>query len=204
MSLLDAGFIALALSAIVLILLLVARPQLTAERGGKMLAFVAMFILPVLASWVGTTRHIEHSKSTGFCLSCHEMEPYGRSLGIADAYYLPASHYQNHRVPPDQACFTCHTTYTMFGDVQAKLQGMRHVFVHYLGTVPDQIELYRPYSNRECLHCHAGARSFEEGEDHIDLREDLRTGASSCLECHDLVHDVGNLEDMEMWEGAAQ
>ena len=204
MSLLDAGFIALALSAVVLILLLVARPQLTAERGGKMLAFVAMFILPVLASWVGTTRHIEHSKSTGFCLSCHEMEPYGRSLGIADSSYLPAGHYQNHRVPPDQACFTCHTTYTMFGDVQAKLQGMRHVFVHYLGNIPEQIELYRPYSNRECLHCHAGARSFEEGEDHVDLREDLRTGASSCLECHDFVHDVGNLENMEMWEGAAQ
>jgi hypothetical protein len=27
----------------------------------------------------------------------------------------------------------------------------------------DAIRLYDPYNNRECLHCHLGARSFEEG-----------------------------------------
>ncbi|HXV63564.1 MAG TPA: NapC/NirT family cytochrome c [Vicinamibacteria bacterium] len=204
MTLLDAGFVALALTGIVLILLVVARPQLTIERGGKMLAFVALFILPVVATWIGTTRHLEHSKSTGFCLSCHEMEPYGRSLRLADRSYLPAGHFLNNRVPRDQACYTCHTTYTMFGDVQAKMHGLQHVFVHYLGTIPETIELYNPYSNRECLHCHAGARSFEELEDHVDFRQEIDSGETSCLECHDFVHDIVNLEGLETWEGVSQ
>ncbi|HSF15506.1 MAG TPA: NapC/NirT family cytochrome c [Vicinamibacteria bacterium] len=204
MTLLDAGFVALALTGIFLILLVVARPQLTVERGGKILAFIALFILPLVASWIGTTRHLEHSKSTGFCLSCHEMESYGRSLRLANRAYLPAGHFLNNRVPRDQACYTCHTTYTMFGDVQAKMHGLQHVFVHYLGTIPENIELYNPYSNRECLHCHEGARSFEELEDHVDFKQEIASGDTSCLECHDSVHDIANLEGLETWEGVSR
>ena len=204
MTLLDAGIVAFALTTIALILLVVLRPGLTAERGGKMLAFIALFISPVVATWVGTTSHIEHSKTTSFCLSCHEMTPYGRSLRIADGDYLPAGHFQNNRVRREEACYTCHTTYTMFGGVRAKMQGMRHVFVHYLGTIPEKIELYNPYSNRECLHCHEGARSFEDLEDHAGVREEIASGDTSCIECHDVVHDVESLGELEMWEGRTE
>jgi len=204
LTLLDAGLIAFTLIAIALIVLVALRPGLTAARGGKVLAFIALFISPVVATWIGTTNHLEHSKTTGFCLSCHEMEPYGRSLRIADGDYLPGGHFQNNRVPREQACYTCHTTYTMFGDVQAKMHGMQHVFVHYLGTIPENLELYNPYSNRECLHCHEGARSFEEMEDHQDVRQELASGDTSCLECHDLVHEVRNLGELEMWEGKTE
>lgn len=204
MTLLDAGLTAFTLTAVAVIVLIALRPDITAARGGKVLAFIALFIMPVTATWIGTTSHLEHSKSTSFCLSCHEMEPYGRSLEIADADYLPAGHFQNNRVPREQACFTCHTSYTMFGGFRAKLQGMRHVYVHYLGAVPEQLELYSAYSNRECLHCHEGARSFEELEDHIDMREELASGDSSCLECHDFTHDVADLDELEMWEGRVQ
>lgn len=202
MSLFDQALAALSIASVALIILVVLRPDITVARGGKVLAFLALFIIPVVVTWIGTSSHIEHSKSTSFCLSCHEMTPYGRSLSIEDGAYLPAGHVQNHRVPREQACFTCHTTYTMFGDINAKMQGMKHVFVHYLGTVPEQIELYNPYSNRECLHCHGGARSFETSEDHIDFREDLGSGEVSCLECHDTVHDIAHLDELEMWEGA--
>jgi len=204
LTLLDAGLIAFTLIAIALIVLVALRPGLTAARGGKVLAFIALFISPVVATWIGTTNHLEHSKTTSFCLSCHEMEPYGRSLRIADGDYLPGGHFQNNRVPREQACYTCHTTYTMFGDVQAKMQGMQHVFVHYLGSIPENLELYRPYSNRECLHCHEGARSFEEMEDHVDVRPELASGDTSCLECHDTVHDVASLDELEMWQGKTE
>jgi nitrate/TMAO reductase-like tetraheme cytochrome c subunit len=200
LTLLDAGIVAFTLVTIALIMLVVLRPGLTVERGGKMLAFIALFISPVAATWLGATSHIEHSKATGFCLSCHEMTPYGRSLRIADGDYLPAGHFQNHRVPPDEACYTCHTTYTMFGGVKSKMQGMRHVFVHYLGTIPEKIELYNPYSNRECLHCHEGARSFEDLQEHRDVRQELTSGDTSCIECHDVVHEVQRLDELEMWE----
>jgi cytochrome c-type protein NapC len=202
MTIFDQALIAFTLAAVALIALIVARPDITIARGGKVLAFLALFIIPVLATWIGTSTHIEHSKSTSFCLSCHEMEPYGRSLSISDSYHLPAAHFQNNRVPREAACYTCHTSYTMFGDIQAKMQGMQHVFVHYLGTVPEQIELYNPYSNRECLHCHGGARNFESLEDHQDVRADIASGDISCLECHADVHDISNLANLEMWEGA--
>ena len=64
-------------------------------------------------------------------------------------------------------CYTCHTDYAMFGGLKAKLRGLNHVYVQYFGKIPDKVELYNPYNNRECLHCHGGARNFEEGATHI-------------------------------------
>ena len=128
------------------------------------------------------------------------MEPYGKSLLIDDSGYVAANHYQNRRIPRDQACYTCHTTYTMFGDFQAKLLGLKHVYVYYLGTVPEPLELYQPYNNRECLNCHEGARSFEESELHVDIRTELASNETSCQECHEPVHDVHSLDQLTFWE----
>ena len=60
--------IAVILFSIVLIARLVLRPSITATRGGKMLAFVALLIFPALAGGMGVNRHIERSKTTNFCL----------------------------------------------------------------------------------------------------------------------------------------
>ena len=196
----EEALVAVVLAAIALIALVVLRPSLTAARGGKILAFLAFLVLPVLATAMGLSAHIEHSKSTEFCLSCHVMEPYGRSLQVDDAAWLPAQHFQNSRISRDKACFTCHTDYTMFGDTKAKLRGLRHVYVYYLGDVPEKIQLYEPYNNRECLHCHAGARSFEESDLHKEMRTELGSNTTSCLECHDAVHNVGELEGKPLWK----
>lgn len=175
------------------------RPNHSVGRGGTILGFLVLFALPTLVTGVNTSAHVEQSKSTSFCLSCHEMEPYGQSLLIDDGEYLPAVHYQNHLVDEDRACYTCHTSYAMYGDLQAKLKGLRHVWVHYLGTPPETLELYEPYNNRECLHCHRGARSFEDNEDHIDEAAALTSGGTSCLDCHDLVHGVDRIDEAELW-----
>lgn len=201
MSFVEASLTAFILATVGLLALLTLRPSLTAARGGKILAFVVFFIMPVVALWAGTSTHLEHAKTTDFCLSCHVMEPYGRSLDLASTDYLPAAHYQNHRVTRDGACYACHTTYTLFGDVQAKLKGMKHLLVNYLGTVPDPIELYEPYQNRECLHCHAGARIFEENDFHAENRSELESNGTSCLECHDLVHAIAEQGELELWQG---
>jgi len=188
---LEEGLVAVVLVAIALVALIVLRPGLTATRGGKILAFLGLAVIPALATAMGLSAHIEHSKTTEFCLSCHVMEPYGKSLQLDDPTALPASHFQNRRIDREHACFTCHTTYTMFGDTKAKLTGLKHVYVNYIGEIPKKIELYQPYNNRECLHCHAGARSFEESEMHKEMRTDLDSNTTSCLECHDVVHQVG-------------
>ncbi len=197
---LDEAVAAVVLATVALIALLVLRPSLTTVRGGRILAFLAFLVLPLLATGMGLSAHVEQSKSTEFCLSCHVMEPYGQSLLVDDEAALPAQHYQNNRVPRDQACFTCHTDYTMFGDYKAKLRGLRHVYVNYLGTIPAEIKLYEPYNNRECLHCHAGARAFEESDLHKEIRADLGSNATSCLECHDAVHEVHDLKGKPLWK----
>ena len=203
------GLILILFTAIVaiLVLLMAVRPELTRARGGKVLAFVALIVLPVLAVWAGGNEHLERSTSTQFCLSCHVMADYGRSLYVDDKSYLPAAHFQNNFVPRDHACFTCHTDYTMFGDYKAKWRGLHHVEVEYFGKIPkpEDIKLYTPYNNRECLHCHASARSYEEASSHHKNPNLLALTAAnklSCMssDCHDIVHDVDTLKDASFWK----
>lgn len=200
-------FVLIAFS-VALVAVFVFRPQITATRDGKVTAFLALFVLPLLCMAVGTSSELEHAKSTEFCLSCHIMEPYGKSLLVDDPQHLAAAHFQNHRVPADEACYTCHTNYAMFGAVKAKLGGLKHIYVYYLGKppAPENIKLYEPFNNRECLHCHLGARSFEEGAVHTadpDLLPAIKANKTSCISsgCHDVVHDVGKLKDAKFWKG---
>src|SRR4029077_12323035 len=188
-----------------LIGVLVARPGLTGTQGGKMLAFLVLFLLPSLCMTMGVSSELQRATSTEFCLSCHTMASHGRSLYVDDPTYLAAAHFENHRVPADEACYTCHTNYAMFGGVRAKLHGLKHVYVQYLGKLPQQIHLYEPYNNRECLHCHLGARSFEEGVVHNtdpDLLPAIKSNQLSCLSsgCHDMAHDLGHLKDAKFWK----
>ena len=186
---------------LVVISLLLVRPSLMTVQGGKILAFIAFFIMPVIAMALGTSLHLEHSKSTRFCLSCHTMEAYGKSLSYDDPAFVPASHFQNKRIPIDQACFTCHTDYTMFGDLSAKLRGLNHLYVYYFKTVPEKLALYERYKNRECLHCHADARSYETSSPHKEMKQQLTSNQISCLTCHNKIHDVGQVDKAKMWKG---
>ncbi len=192
---------------IALVLLVGFRAQLTRSREGKILAFVALFILPVISVWGGFSEQMQRAQSTQFCLSCHVMADFGNSLYVDDPSFIPARHFQNNRVPRDHACYTCHTDYSMFGGVNAKIRGLRHLQVQYFGTIPKpaDIKLYQPYNNRECLHCHLGARRFEEVSGHHktpDLLDGAKSGRRSCLSsgCHDIVHEVGSLNEATFWK----
>jgi cytochrome c-type protein NapC len=208
MPLQTAFIITLVLFSIILIGSLIARPGVTATRGGKVMAFVVLFLLPLLCAGMGVSSEMGRSKTTKFCLSCHIMEPYGQSLRVDDPTYLAGAHFQNHRVPADEACYTCHTNYAMFGSVKAKMHGLRHVYIYYLGTPPkpENIKLYEPYNNRECLHCHLGARSFEQGAVHNadpELLPAVKANKVSCVSsgCHEVVHNVATLSKAKMWSG---
>jgi cytochrome c-type protein NapC len=199
--------VVLVLFSAVLAGVLVLRPAITARPEGKILAFGVLFFLPLFCLLVGMNNEMERSKSTSFCLSCHIMEPYGKSLLVDDPMHLAAAHYQNHRVPADEACYTCHTNYAMFGSFKAKLGGLRHLYVYYLGTQPrpEDIKLHEPFNNRECLHCHLGARSFEEGATHNadpGTLPAIKANTLSCVSsgCHDVVHNVGHLDKVKLWK----
>jgi nitrate/TMAO reductase-like tetraheme cytochrome c subunit len=66
--------------------------------------------------------------------------------------------------------------------------------------VPDKVELYSPYNNRECLYCHGGARAFEESDVHEGMEEEFAENEISCLECHDMTHAVDEVEELDLWE----
>src|ERR1700722_11096947 len=102
-------------ASILLILVGVIRPSITASREGKIIAFLALVIVPVVAAGDGASEHMERSEQTQFCLQSHIMDPYGRSQYVDDPSDIPAAHSQNHRVPADKAFSTCHTDYAMFG-----------------------------------------------------------------------------------------
>jgi len=200
-----ASFVGLAAA---LAALIAVRRDLTRARGGKILAFMALFLLPALSITGGFSQHMDKAQTTEFCVSCHTMSDHGRTLLIDDPSYLPAVHFQNNLVPRDRACYTCHTDYAMFGGVRAKLRGMRHLYVQYLGNIPppDRLRLYEPYNNRECLHCHDGARRFETFSAHTKTPQmlgELKSNTLSCTSsrCHDIVHDVSSLPDVTFWKG---
>jgi len=194
----------LALALLVVGYLVVDYRRAVAHRAGRILIALGVFFLPASAGMTGLAVGMERSKEKSFCLSCHEMERYGRSLEVDDDDYIPATHAQRGLIQGKDICFTCHTDYGWFGDVKAKLNGVRHVAVHYFGTVPEKITLYSPFANRNCLHCHEGTRAFLGAKQHAGAKATfaaLRAGTVSCAQsgCHDVVHAVDTLGDATFW-----
>jgi len=63
-----------------------------------------------------------------------------------------------------------------------------------------KIELYKPYPNSNCLHCHDDARRFVEGAAHRPILPALQAGTTSCLSCHRIAHDMAKVDADELWQ----
>ena len=152
------------------------------------MAGLVFLFLPVSLGAAVITKGVHEMTEVTFCKSCHVMEGYVASLHSEDSDSIPAIHFQNNWVPQKTACYECHTSYTMFGGVKAKMNGLKHVWVNYFSTIPETLKTYEPYANRDCLRCHGPAKKFRENEEHADELEGLESGETSCLECHDVMH----------------
>jgi len=187
--------------SIVLASVFLIRPTVTVGVAWKTLAFVGLCVLPALCIVGGMDIHMQRSEQRKFCVSCHAMAPYGQSLYVDDPGHIPAQHFQNHRVPPDTACFACHADYTIYGPLKDKMRGLTRLYMQYVSTPPDPIVIPGGFKNAQCLHCHLGARSFEENPVHAAMRDALISNQTSCLAsgCHDTAHDVANLSHQKFW-----
>lgn len=183
---------------------LMAADHLIRHRVGHLVLLVAAVILPLGVSAGGALVGVTRSSRTNFCVDCHEMQAYGQSLFVNNPEALSAVHYQKRLISRDSTCFACHTDYAMFGDVKAKLNGLKHVWVHYVSGPPEKLELYQPYPNHNCLHCHDDARSFLEVPDHLDEMPALRENKKSCLECHEVGHDLEGVKAGNFWNAEAK
>jgi nitrate/TMAO reductase-like tetraheme cytochrome c subunit len=184
----------LILSAVV-ILALAAR----AKRGGEVrrpaprrfYAVLVMVVLPVL--WIlGALAYADSAtRSTAFCLKCHEMEPYGTSV-TADNATVPATHYRNEWVDRETACYVCHSSPGLRGYAVAKAKGLRDVVVHFLGEVPDEIHLDEPYDAAICLSCHGRDEAFLDLPAHRATVESPAADRPTCAGCHAVAHALGD------------
>lgn len=192
--------------SIVLAAVFLIRPSVTHAVGWKIVAFIGLCVLPALCIVGGMNTHIQRSEQTRFCISCHVMIPYGQSLYVDDPSHIPAQHFQNHRVPVDLACYSCHADYGIYGPLKDKLQGLKRIYLQYVSTppVPASIRIAGGFKNAQCLHCHLGARNFEENAVHASLLDSLKSEQSSCLTsgCHDTAHDIANLSHLKVWSPA--
>jgi cytochrome c-type protein NapC len=191
--------------SILMLVLLLTRPNLNKGTLGKIMTFLAIFLFPTLSAVTGFFLTMNNATSVEFCMSCHEMEVYGKSLRVDDDEHFVANHFLNKRIAEKNACFTCHTSYTMFGDFESKYRGMKHLYVHYLGSIPDTLKLYSEYENRECLHCHDGGKDYILTDAHNEtetMLEEMKKDEISCLQsgCHDVAHEIHDSEDLEYWE----
>jgi nitrate/TMAO reductase-like tetraheme cytochrome c subunit len=187
--------VAIAMLNIVLLTVLLVQREWILQRMGKALYFLVIIVFPTLVVAATFALNIKNSERISFCLDCHEMGPYGNSLHEDDDEMIPTIHYQNNWVKQEEACYQCHTDYTLFGPVKAKLRGLQHMYVHYITGAPKGMELYEPYHNRECLRCHEGAKRFENLPQHQEDPEmlvRLKTNKQSCMDkgCHDVTHEV--------------
>ncbi|HEV8131245.1 MAG TPA: NapC/NirT family cytochrome c [Acidobacteriota bacterium] len=143
-------------------------------------------LLPGLALLFGSRAAIEKAKSPEFCGSCHVMDPFITDLKDPKSQTLASRHYQNRYILENQ-CYTCHTDYTVFGPVKAKLTGLRHLWNYETRNYRIPIKHRGPYNFENCLHCHGQAKIFLEKHD-ADVRKQLESKAVTCLDCHAPVH----------------
>ena len=139
-------------------------------------------ILPIMSTGVGTVLVFQRAEKVEFCESCHlTMKPFVADMKDPKSDSLAALHYKNKYIPDDQ-CYVCHTSYGIFGTVQAKESGMHDVYKYYTRTFKFPIKLREPYPNTDCLKCHAESAKWLE--QHGDFKDSLFAGQSSCLDCH--------------------
>jgi len=143
-------------------------------------------VFPAVSTMFGTLLVFERAERVEFCGSCHKaMQAYVDDMEDPRSESLAAIHYRNRYVPRNQ-CYTCHTSFGLFGTVQAKIAGVIDVHKYYTGSFRKQIQMREPYRNDDCLKCHAGAVKWSAN--HAKVRESILAGAEKCLGCHGAAH----------------
>jgi cytochrome c nitrite reductase small subunit len=157
------------------------------------LAVAGVVIIPIAASGLGTVLVFERAEKVEFCASCHlTMQTFVNDMTNAKSESLAAVHYKNRYISDDQ-CYVCHTSYGIFGTVEAKKEGMIDVYKYFTRTFKLPVKLRHPYKNDDCLKCHAGSVKWLGV--HGDFKDGIFSGDLHCMDCHadkNPAHIIGN------------
>ena len=113
------------------------------------------------------------------------MNAYVADLDNPDSEHLAAQHYQNRWIA-DHQCYTCHSDYGLFGDMQAKMAGLRHVWFYNVGGYEMPLKIRDRYNNQRCLFCHGPVKGFQEESAHEKNMAAIASSEKSCISaaCH--------------------
>lgn len=159
---------------------------------GKALILAAAVLLPSFSVATGMVLVFARAERVEFCGSCHlAMDPFVADMEDPAGDGLAAVHFANRYIPGEQ-CYECHTSYGLFGTVKAKIHGANQVLRYYGGAFSPPVEMWQPYSNADCLKCHAESRLWLAEPSHTadGMTVELFEDRISCMECHEHGHNV--------------
>jgi nitrate/TMAO reductase-like tetraheme cytochrome c subunit len=164
--------------------------------GTRVLLFTGVFVLPVFTVSSGMLLMFVRAERVEFCGSCHQvLQPYVDDMENPEGEGLAALHFKNQYIADNQ-CYECHTSYGLFGTFQAKLNGITQVVRYYTESYERPIEMWRPYSNADCLKCHARSNKWLSNGAHgiAGMKESLFEDETSCMQCHTRAHPDAETE----------
>lgn len=177
-----------AVAGIALVLFLIVAQRRLSENFLEWMCGSTFLLLPMLVIAMGSIVGLQQAKKVKFCHSCHlTMGPFIKDMQDPDSQTLAAQHYR-HRWSPDDQCYACHTSYGLFGDLQAKRKGVVDFFKYYTRTYSLPVRMQTPYVNTDCLKCHERTPKFVDGESHGEFLVEIRSGDLRCLDCHGPAH----------------
>lgn len=159
---------------------------------GKTLILVSAVLLPSFSVATGMVLVFARAERVEFCGSCHlAMDPFVTDMRDPSGSGLAAVHFANRYIPGEQ-CYECHTSYGLFGTLQAKIHGATQVLRYYGGAFSPPVRLWQPYPNADCLKCHAESRLWLAEPSHTadGMAEELFDDRTSCMDCHERGHTV--------------
>ncbi len=81
-----------------------------------------IILVPLMATGLGTLLVFDRAERVEFCASCHlTMQTFVDDMRDPKSESLAAVHFKNKYIPDNQ-CYVCHTSYGMFGTVEAKIE----------------------------------------------------------------------------------
>lgn len=177
-----------AIAGTVLVLFLIVAQRRLAESFLKWICVGTLVLLPALVISMGNIVGLQHAKKVEFCQSCHlTMGHFIKDMQDPGSQTLAALHYR-HRWSPDDQCYACHTSYGLFGDIQAKRKGVEDFFKYYARSYSLPVRMHRPYINADCLKCHERTPKFVDSETHRGSLAEIRGGDLRCIDCHAPAH----------------
>jgi nitrate/TMAO reductase-like tetraheme cytochrome c subunit len=163
------------------------RRQRLHESTSKWMLFTGICLLPTPVMFLSSAVGLEQSKNVEFCSSCHVMKPFVDDLKEPASKTLAALHFKNRYIQREH-CYRCHTDYGILGTMEAKKQGLGHIWKAGTGSYTLPVKMSKPYNFAICLDCHADSAKFNKQAAHAGVVQETITGKSNCLDCHDAAH----------------